>query len=216
MKAALSSPTSRLLIGLAVTLAAVAVFSLYALSQIAGLRDLAARHGLPLGITGIAPLIYLGFKNDQPLETQTYWSQEMLGRGYLLGGAIYATYAYTPEIIDRFLADYRNDTSQLRVTVLPTLQCNFACDYCFQGDHGDYNRHAARMSPDTAASVARWIEERLDNVRPETLTLTFFGGEPLLNLPVMYDLAERASAIFCHSPMLNSCPSSNHLPRGVS
>ena len=43
MKAALSSPTSRLLIGLAVTLAAVAVFSLYALSQIAGLRDLQTR-----------------------------------------------------------------------------------------------------------------------------------------------------------------------------
>ena len=97
--------------------------------------------------------------------------------------------------LDRFLADYRNDTSQLRVTVLPTLQCNLACDYCFQGDHGDYNRRAAKMSLDTAARVARWIEERLDNVRPETLTLTFFGGEPLLNLPVTYDLAERAWAL---------------------
>jgi signal transduction histidine kinase len=36
---ALSSPTSRLLIGLAITLAAVAVFSLYALRQIAGLKE---------------------------------------------------------------------------------------------------------------------------------------------------------------------------------
>jgi signal transduction histidine kinase len=35
----LSSPTSRLLIGLAITLAAVAVFSLYALRQIAGLKE---------------------------------------------------------------------------------------------------------------------------------------------------------------------------------
>jgi signal transduction histidine kinase len=40
VRSALSSPTSRLLIGLAVTLAAVGVFSLYALRQIAGLRDL--------------------------------------------------------------------------------------------------------------------------------------------------------------------------------
>jgi signal transduction histidine kinase len=39
----LSSPTSRLLIGLAITLAAVAVFSLYALRQIAMLKDLQAR-----------------------------------------------------------------------------------------------------------------------------------------------------------------------------
>ena len=35
-----------------------------------------------------------------------------------------------------------NDTTELHVTVLTTLQCNFACDYCFQGDHGDYNKFA--------------------------------------------------------------------------
>lgn len=40
MRSALSSPTSRLLIGLAVTLATIAAFSLYALRQIAGLKDL--------------------------------------------------------------------------------------------------------------------------------------------------------------------------------
>jgi uncharacterized protein len=41
------------------------------------------------------------------------------------------------QALDKFFTDYREDTEQLRVTVLTTLQCNFACDYCFQGDHGD-------------------------------------------------------------------------------
>ena len=68
--------------------------------------------------------------------------------------------------------------------MLTTLQCNFACDYCFQGDHGDYNKFAAKMSLETAARVAAWIEERLDALQPESFVLTFFGGEPLLNLPV--------------------------------
>jgi uncharacterized protein len=91
---------------------------------------------------------------------------------------------------DRFAA-VREDASQLRVTVLPTLQCNFACGYCIQGDHGDYNARAARMSLETAGRVAAWIEARLDAVRPQRFVLTFFGGEPLLNLPVVYGLAER-------------------------
>ena len=75
--------------------------------------------------------------------------------------------------------------------MLTTLQCNFACDYCFQGDHGDYNKFADKMTLETAARVGDWIERELDRVRPETFALTFFGGEPLLNLPVMYYLAER-------------------------
>jgi uncharacterized protein len=94
--------------------------------------------------------------------------------------------------LNEYFAEIRSDRSQLGVTVLTTLQCNFACDYCFQGDHGDYNKFAAKMTLETAARVAGWIERELDRIRPEKFVLTFFGGEPLLNLPVMYDLAERA------------------------
>jgi uncharacterized protein len=93
--------------------------------------------------------------------------------------------------LDEFFRTVRENTDQLRVTVLTTLQCNFACDYCIQGDHGDYNRTAAKMSLETAATVAAWCEERLDALEPESFVLTFFGGEPLLNLPVVYALAER-------------------------
>ena len=90
-----------------------------------------------------------------------------------------------------FFHTVRENQEQLRLTVLTTLQCNFACGYCFQGDHGDYNTHAAKMSLATAEHVARWAEDRLDRLQSESFVLTFFGGEPLLNLPVMYFLAER-------------------------
>ena len=90
-----------------------------------------------------------------------------------------------------FFHEVRESTEQLRMTVLTTLQCNFACDYCIQGDHGDYNKNAAKMSLETAARVGDWAEQRLEALRPESYVLTFFGGEPLLNLPVMYYLAER-------------------------
>src|SRR5687767_2224516 len=98
------------------------------------------------------------------------------------------------EALNKYFTDFREDTEQLRVTVLTTLQCNFACDYCFQGDHGDYNKHADKMSLDDSARLADWIEQRLDELKPKRLTITFFGGEPLLNIPVIYDQAERAFA----------------------
>jgi len=97
--------------------------------------------------------------------------------------------------LDQYFINMREDAEQMKVTVLTTLQCNFACDYCFQGDHGDYNKFAAKMSLDTARQVALWIERRLDEVRPEKFHLTLFGGEPLLNLPVGYYLAERVHAL---------------------
>ena len=97
--------------------------------------------------------------------------------------------------LDRYFRSMRDDTEQLRVTVLTTLQCNFACDYCFQGDHGDYNKFAEKMSLDTARGLVEWIAQRMDELRPEKFVLTLFGGEPLLNLPVAYYLAEQCHAL---------------------
>ena len=93
--------------------------------------------------------------------------------------------------LNRFFHDVREDTSELRVTLLTTLQCNFACDYCFQGDHGDYNARAEKMSMPTAHRLCEWVEMKLDELGSSRFNLTFFGGEPLLNLPVMFETAER-------------------------
>lgn len=93
--------------------------------------------------------------------------------------------------LDAYFREVREDRRQLRVTILTTLQCNFACEYCYQGDHGDYNKFAHKMSLGTAERVVAWVEERLDEIQPESFVVTFFGGEPLLNLPVLYFLAER-------------------------
>ena len=96
--------------------------------------------------------------------------------------------------LERRFTSTKNSAAELHITVLTTLQCNFACDYCFQGDHGDYNKFAEKMTLETAERTATWIERELDRVHPERMMLAFFGGEPLLNLPVMYYLAERMGA----------------------
>ena len=96
--------------------------------------------------------------------------------------------------LDEFFVEHRNNSDELHLTVLTTLQCNFACDYCLQGDHDEYNKSVTKMSLDTAYTVCDWLVERLDAVKPGKLVLTFFGGEPLLNLDVLYAISERAHA----------------------
>jgi uncharacterized protein len=119
--------------------------------------------------------------------------ETLAGHGFLVD---------SPDDDHRHLREYfhavREGPDELRMTVLTTLQCNFACGYCIQGDHGDYNRHAAKMSLDTASRVAEWAERRLESLGATSYVLTFFGGEPLLNLPVVYYLSERMWA-FCHA-----------------
>jgi uncharacterized protein len=121
------------------------------------------------------------------VDAETHEALEALAEhGFLSDGRAADRAALT-----RYLDAVRSDTSELNVTILTTLQCNFACDYCFQGDHGDYNKFAEKMSLDTAGRVVAWVEHELDRVRPEKLVLSFFGGEPLLNLPAMYLIAGR-------------------------
>jgi glutamate-1-semialdehyde 2,1-aminomutase len=71
----------------------------------AGWRELAQKHGIPIEIHGIPPLTHLVFQVDDAQAVQTLYAQEMLARGYLLGAAVYTTYAYTDEIIANFLQD---------------------------------------------------------------------------------------------------------------
>jgi hypothetical protein len=67
-----------------------------------------------LSISGIPPLIYLNFAVGEPMEVQTFYAQEMLKKGYLVGGAIYTTYAYSRPILDRFLTDTDSVFSRVR------------------------------------------------------------------------------------------------------
>lgn len=71
----------------------------------AGWSDLAAKHALPVRVGGIDPLAHFGFDVDDPLAYKTYFTQEMLKRGYLASTALYASSAHTDEVLDRYLDD---------------------------------------------------------------------------------------------------------------
>ena len=59
----------------------------------------------------------------------------------------------------------------LSLTINPTLACNFRCPYCFEEGHP-----VTRMTDETEDMVVKFIS----GFSPKRLSVTWFGGEPLL------------------------------------
>jgi uncharacterized protein len=62
----------------------------------------------------------------------------------------------------------------LFVTLMPTLQCNLACNYCFQKDFPAFTK----MSSPTEDATLEWILRAVDERGLRGLEVHYFGGEP--------------------------------------
>lgn len=90
-----------------------------------------------------------------------------------------------------FLESAEED-SDFRLTINPTLQCNFRCWYC-------YEQHNAKsvMTEKTINTIKSLINRILDKYN--SLELAFFGGEPFLEFDsVVLPLLEYTSRICQH------------------
>ncbi len=74
----------------------------------------------------------------------------------------------------------RNDS--LNLILLPVEQCNFRCTYCYEAFT------FGCMSPATIQGVKRLIDLRLDDLA--SLSVAWFGGEPLLARAIVEDISE--------------------------
>lgn len=76
----------------------------------------------------------------------------------------------------------------LRLTIAPTLDCNFACPYCYE------SRRCGRMDDETQDALIDFIDElTADGVK--RIDVSWYGGEPLLFPSIVDNLAMRISAI---------------------
>lgn len=67
-----------------------------------------------------------------------------------------------------------------RITLHVSNDCKLRCKYCY-ANGGSYNQNRALMSLETAEQFVDFCSENFDKVG----FIVFFGGEPLLNVPVM-------------------------------
>lgn len=68
-----------------------------------GLRKAAEKHGVPIVISGINPMVHFEFQYKEPLLYKTFFTQEMLKKGFLATTAVYASYAHNDENITSYL-----------------------------------------------------------------------------------------------------------------
>ena len=75
------------------------------------------------------------------------------------------------------------------LTICPTIGCNFDCPYCFE------NHRAGKMSPDVQDDVVALAERMMEAAGVKNLSITWFGGEPLLAPDVIESLSRRLIAL---------------------
>ena len=88
--------------------------------------------------------------------------------------------------IERRKAQFTATKSRVHFVIAVTMDCQAKCVYCFQ--HGvDRN---ITMKAETAESVIDFIKSEVNISNTKNVWLTFFGGEPLLALPIIIQLGE--------------------------
>ncbi|MEW6050619.1 MAG: radical SAM protein [Candidatus Zixiibacteriota bacterium] len=76
----------------------------------------------------------------------------------------------------------RQETSSLGLVIAPTMACNMACQYCFEGNK------SGRMSSRVVESLIGFIERQAPKLKD--LQISWYGGEPLLALDIIDDITQ--------------------------
>ena len=70
--------------------------------------------------------------------------------------------------------DTSNDS--LRIIINPTLDCNLRCWYCYEK-----HREGSIIHNDVDLAIKTFIKKEIEDKNLKSLSLSFFGGEPLMH-----------------------------------
>ena len=87
------------------------------------------------------------------------------------------------------------DSRSLELILFPTEQCNFRCVYCYE----DFK--LGQMSQSVVLGIKALIQHRIPNL--QVLTISWFGGEPLLGLRAIEDISEHIVSLVRQHPQVH-------------
>lgn len=94
------------------------------------------------------------------------------------------------EYVKKLYNKLRFSNNNLSLTILPTLDCNFNCHYCFQSKIKDSDI----MSEDTMKSIIRLIDDKCK--KTNKVFITWFGGEPLIGYKKIKEISDKIIPYF--------------------
>lgn len=95
---------------------------------------------------------------------------------------------FAPDLYENHVFDFKNRQTVVKALCLHIAHdCNLACRYCFAGE-GEYHGRRALMSLEVGKKALDFLVA--NSGARVNLEVDFFGGEPLLNWPVVKALVE--------------------------
>ena len=91
--------------------------------------------------------------------------------------------------LQRRIACTEASKGMVSITICPTLACNFECPYCFA------TRGRGKMSAQVQDDIVAFSARMLDAAHAKALSITWFGGEPLMATDVIESLSPRLISV---------------------
>lgn len=117
---------------------------------------------------------------DVPTQHNPVFAQSLINDGFLVQFS-----QDEMEVVKRNYFMNRHDSNVLMLTIAPTMACNLACGYCFQGLNKDVGKYDTRL-PD---AIMDFIKQQRTDLKK--LSVTWYGGEPLMAKKEIFALADR-------------------------
>lgn len=114
------------------------------------------------------------YENGPFKELSSGLLRELYSAGFLTDGDEY-------ESLKERQKKRQEEDKDVHLIIAPTMACNFSCSYCIETGQ----LRNGRMDEDTSDAVIRFAEKLLEDADAETLSVIWFGGEPLLETGII-------------------------------
>ena len=96
------------------------------------------------------------------------------------------------EILNNIPNNINNNNKFLSIMIVTNMNCNLCCSYCFENN----NRKNDFLKIEDISNICNNVKEFFEKGNYNGISITFTGGEPLLNFEFIKKLTEKIKNIF--------------------